>query len=319
MKTSEKRAAANRRNAQKSTGPKTAAGKAVVALNSLKHGLRASSMAVCPMEAPEDWEAHRIHTLRDLAPAGYLETVLAERIAATLWRLGRVVRFETLAATSAQETALEALGDNRRASLDGEAPDLDKLRATVDEVEKTLELLARLPTMKAGATLDPAAAWSILETAAECFMVELYGPSPDDPENLETFVLPALVDFDYNREPQYWTGWTAGLFRDCLAQVAERAEGEGVLTMEQLLDDTREQLETDLSRARQKADEVAAALERSRRAHLLPDERTMDKVSRYETTLERSLFRTLHELQRLQAARAGVPVPPPTAVDLEVS
>jgi hypothetical protein len=37
--TSEKKAEANRRNALKSTGPKTPEGKAAVSLNALKHGL----------------------------------------------------------------------------------------------------------------------------------------------------------------------------------------------------------------------------------------------------------------------------------------
>ena len=44
------------------------------------------------------------------------------------------------------------------------------------------------------------------------------------------------------------------------------------------------------------------------------------KLSRYETALERSLYRALHELQRLQAARrAEGSVSPPVAVDVEVS
>jgi hypothetical protein len=44
------------------------------------------------------------------------------------------------------------------------------------------------------------------------------------------------------------------------------------------------------------------------------------KLSRYETTLERSLFRALHELQRLQAARnVGSSVSPPAAIDVDVS
>jgi hypothetical protein len=44
------------------------------------------------------------------------------------------------------------------------------------------------------------------------------------------------------------------------------------------------------------------------------------KLSRYETATERSLFKTLHELQRLQATRRteGI-VSPPVAVDVEVS
>lgn len=43
------------------------------------------------------------------------------------------------------------------------------------------------------------------------------------------------------------------------------------------------------------------------------------KLSRYEVTIERGMYRALHELQRLQAARAGITVPPPAAVDVTVS
>jgi hypothetical protein len=44
------------------------------------------------------------------------------------------------------------------------------------------------------------------------------------------------------------------------------------------------------------------------------------KLSRYETAIERSLFKALHELQRLQAARgAEGNLSPPVAVDVDVS
>jgi hypothetical protein len=46
---------------------------------------------------------------------------------------------------------------------------------------------------------------------------------------------------------------------------------------------------------------------------------TFAVLSRYEVALERSLFGALHELQRLQAARAGVDVPAPLAVDVELN
>ena len=42
------------------------------------------------------------------------------------------------------------------------------------------------------------------------------------------------------------------------------------------------------------------------------------KLSRYETPLKRAFYRALHELQRLQAARAGQAVSPPVAVDVDV-
>jgi hypothetical protein len=54
------------------------------------------------------------------------------------------------------------------------------------------------------------------------------------------------------------------------------------------------------------------------RAFCIGKER-MAVLSRYETTLERSLFKALHELQRLQAVRDGKSVPPPEAIDVDVT
>ena len=43
------------------------------------------------------------------------------------------------------------------------------------------------------------------------------------------------------------------------------------------------------------------------------------KLNRYEVAIERSFFRTLHELQRLQAGRLGREVAVPSVVDVDVS
>ena len=51
----DKQIAANRLNAQKSTGPKTPEGRAAVRLNAIKHGLTAQSL-VLPGENPEDFD-----------------------------------------------------------------------------------------------------------------------------------------------------------------------------------------------------------------------------------------------------------------------
>jgi hypothetical protein len=50
------------------------------------------------------------------------------------------------------------------------------------------------------------------------------------------------------------------------------------------------------------------------------DANAFSKLSRYETTIERSLYKALHELQRVQAARrGGGALPPPAAIDVDVS
>jgi hypothetical protein len=43
------------------------------------------------------------------------------------------------------------------------------------------------------------------------------------------------------------------------------------------------------------------------------------KLSRYETAIERTLYRALHELERRQAARRGAALTPPQVLDVEVS
>jgi len=45
---------------------------------------------------------------------------------------------------------------------------------------------------------------------------------------------------------------------------------------------------------------------------------SVDNILRYETTIERSLFRALHELERLQAKRNGKDVQVPAVVDVNL-
>ena len=43
------------------------------------------------------------------------------------------------------------------------------------------------------------------------------------------------------------------------------------------------------------------------------------KFTRYEAALERGIYKALHELQRIQAARGGEKPPPPIAIDVDIS
>jgi hypothetical protein len=103
---SEARIAANRLNAQKSTGPRTAAGKAVVAQNAVKHGLLARE-AVLRGEDREEYEEHREALLEELNPTGTLEVILATRIVDLAWRLQRAAQSqnETFGALYDRHTA----------------------------------------------------------------------------------------------------------------------------------------------------------------------------------------------------------------------
>jgi hypothetical protein len=303
---SEKQAQANRRNALKSTGPKTPTGKALASMNALKHGLRASSLAVPVLEDVADWETHLSQTVRALAPVGYLETILSERAASILWRLGRAVRYESLVIGSSMENAED---ERASGSLD-RPPDLQDLRDKVDQAQENAETFAHLIEAKLSSKVDAGTAWGIVTEAARVSEVELWdGQEEGSPSILDLSEIPEDVEVDE------WTGWTAGYLRGILGQVAKKAG----LSQGELVESLTSRLKDEVQESKEILEKAARSLETWRKAHLLPDETTLDKVSRYETTLERSLFRTIHELQRLQAARAGEKVPLPAVVDGEVS
>ena len=80
-------------------GPATPAGKAAASRNAWKHGILASAMIIPKFEDPRDWEAHRDGIFDSLEPEGHLEHMLAERIAACLWKLRRLEFHQTLVTT----------------------------------------------------------------------------------------------------------------------------------------------------------------------------------------------------------------------------
>jgi hypothetical protein len=92
--TSAKKIAANRRNAEQSTGPVTDYGKGISRLNALKHGLTAET-PVLPWEDEEDREDFGVAVHAALRPVGAYEEELVDSIVSVLWRLRRVERVET--------------------------------------------------------------------------------------------------------------------------------------------------------------------------------------------------------------------------------
>ncbi|MBN1457856.1 MAG: hypothetical protein JW912_08390, partial [Sedimentisphaerales bacterium] len=82
---------ANRRNAQKSTGPRTVEGKATSAKNATKHGLFARKEVVIS-ENQTEFDALREEMLEELGPVGAMEAILAERIVSLTWRIKRAAQ-----------------------------------------------------------------------------------------------------------------------------------------------------------------------------------------------------------------------------------
>ncbi len=118
--------AANRRNAEKSTGPCTPEGKATVAQNAVKHGL-SGRLDVIQGEDQAQFERHREALLAELKPRGAVETLLAERVVSLSWRLERVERMqnEVLDVLLAKESTL--LARQARSTIPGKVAEEDGL------------------------------------------------------------------------------------------------------------------------------------------------------------------------------------------------
>jgi trehalose utilization protein len=84
---------ANRRNALRSTGPKTQRGKAASKLNALRHGLTAET-AVLPDENADAYVELRRRLHEELGAESMIEAAIVDRVAGLLWRLRRLGRVE---------------------------------------------------------------------------------------------------------------------------------------------------------------------------------------------------------------------------------
>jgi len=125
---------ANRRNAQRSTGPRTEAGRAGASRNALKHGLSARKLIVFD-EREGDFLAFHDEMREALAPGDAVEEALAERIILCAWRLRRAGR--------AEAARLNGERAYRAGTYPGKRSDIDN---ALSDGEATIAMLARYET-----------------------------------------------------------------------------------------------------------------------------------------------------------------------------
>jgi len=104
---SEKRLAANRANAARSTGPRTPEGKARSAQNALKHGITAATIAVPELDEPDSFANLRESAVDLYQPADQQELFAFERIALAQQAIFRCAALEA----SLYRAALELPAD----------------------------------------------------------------------------------------------------------------------------------------------------------------------------------------------------------------
>ena len=87
---SDARLAANRENAQKSSGPVTPEGKAKSSLNAVKHGLTGATVMFATADDAKKYARHAADYQQQLQPVGPEESALVQSIADIRWRLATI-------------------------------------------------------------------------------------------------------------------------------------------------------------------------------------------------------------------------------------
>jgi hypothetical protein len=300
---SPKQLEANKKNAIKSTGPKSPEGKAVVAQNAVKYGLFAKLEVLPGMERQEDWEDHHSQVMADLAPEGRMEVLLAERVALQMWRLARTARYEREVTATALENAERDLPGN-------------PLRLNYDPSR------TKTPLEDANLLLGH---YKELTAFIEAFPRD--GEKPDKPLRFAYgFVhvvnkvagIGGKDEVDPAMAALASKGSRAMTVGDLRGWIGEVAKARG-MEADVLFDSAVRHACDELDKAETEHKRVTRLLAQSKRRRMIPSDAESQKIQRYEAHLERSLYKALHELQRMQSVRRGQPVPPPVALDVDVS
>jgi hypothetical protein len=277
-------------------GPATQDGKAIVRWNATRHGINSTQPVVSGLENTEDWESHLKGIMENLSPVGHLEVTLAERVALLSWRLHRVTRFETGAIATSQETIEDDIDDRDRflSALKHnrlETTHPDDIRFEAKYHKQSHNALRRFPSLGADKTLKGADAsavvWGVLmeakKAAGRKIEVEVLG-LPGVPEDAMIEELPAMKVADV---------------RGCVEAIAAHTS----LDPDELLALATYQAGYEARSVAHKKEEAEQEICRKVRERILPDEKTLEKISRYEAHLSRQLYHALHELENLQKHR----------------
>ena len=288
---------ANRRTdsevpAKGSGGPRTERGKEKSSRNAIKHGI--FSTVVLPRE-PKKMYRGIFHALLDyLKPEDYVERILVEKLAANLWRQGRLVLAESAEIVNTSERArMEMVLDSGRDRENRETKGgMIADGAHSASLERGIDLWRKLRALveERGFDLDADAI-----TLFKLFGPVVEGHLPDDGE---------LTYY-------YWL--------KCSKVYVENRQSKAGIPLEEAKKHAIEMIDTQIRWAecrRQILKPFEEILRLSRVDSLFPSEMAVQKTIRYEVHLSREFDRTLQQLERLRRIRTGQPTPPPIEVKL---
>jgi hypothetical protein len=286
---SSKQLAANRRNAEKATGPTTEAGRAVSKMNALKHGILSKEVLVRGLNIKENGrELAALHRRfwQELNPVGPVEEMLVDQIVTTHWRLRRA-----LTAESGEIAVSVDEGQWKRSRPD---PQMQCMQWQLSGDVVT--------AMKDSAMGNSILAGWMRELRAR---VELEG------ELTEAAIKSAFG------EPTIFSKQ----FEKLRLRLSQNSDGaDEACRREENKKEALACIDHELAMLNWRKDycEKREAVEEESRqaAAVLPSMEVLEKILRYETKLERQQYRAMSQLERLQRMRQGEAVPPPLTVEV---
>ena len=313
---SQKKLEANRRNSLRSTGPKTARGKCIVSRNAIKHGILAREVLITSGEGQEC--QRELNELVDklveyYRPVGVVEEKLVETIAACWWRKARILRAENGEIRKRLDTG--CVDYALRAS--------DKANFDLSMMEMEIPLFNR--DNRADESLSSIDQWSVMHRAA----ITLRGHGAGR-AYLEALLHVAKDQITKERQLSLRIVQKLSLafgfcdhvlVRSCIAVCPEggdpgnnnnnedkKVEDQLVELAVSIIDDRLKNLDTlDAYHVERAGRELQAEARR----FALPPVEAVENLVRYETHIDRQLYRAMNQLERLQRMRGGENIPPP--------
>ena len=279
---SEERLAANRANAQKSTGPKTPEGRAASKMNAVKHGILSKEVLVQSIHRKENEdELTALHErfMNELAPAGPAEEMLVDQIVSTHWRLRRLLAVESGAIATSIDEGVQA-------RMQQENPRLPATKATIWG-EDPLRHLAQ----------------SAMGFASQQHYLEKVRVAVEEAGELNEAILKRLDNpliHHFLELPEHLQDLCLKLPENLPpAEVASYREEAKAKVLDYL--DGRSRSAAFLQKRHEEQERITALSQQS--ADALPKPETLDRIIRYESMLNRQLFRAMKQLRTLQKER----------------
>jgi hypothetical protein len=280
---SERKLAANRENAKKSSGPKTIPGKAHSRANAIRHGLFATDLfedLLITREKPEEFQKLCDRLREQYQPVGVAEELEVERIRICWWRLKRAWHYENAEIIFASaDIAARAHGVDIRQFMSDEHRNALPL---LESAEKEIEASGAIsPELKEKIFVGLPAfreIWSRVETFVMQRMEHVIAD--------EIGVSPRILRKHLAKSPD-WHSKTARAIALATTKLAIKS------------------IETGIKQAFEAAKNSAYDL------RAIPNTTALDNVLRYEASIQRELSRAYDRLERLQRQRKGEPIPPP--------